>query len=124
MNKQDLITKIQSSSIAEARKDQAIALINDNELTPEIIDQVKDIIQEDIDENVSGILSDDQAKEIADIENQGNDEIVAIATEITGDLKFVEDEMGDLETTLNTLAPAVDEMEIEAVKNNLNNATE
>lgn len=123
MNKQDLITKIQTSSIIDLRKDQVLALINENELTPDIIDQIKDIIQDDIDESVTDILSDDQIKEITDIDNQGKEEISVIAAEVTSDVNFVEKEMENLETTLNTLAPAIDEMEIDTVKNNLNNAT-
>jgi len=123
-NKQDLTAKIQDSQILDARKDQIFALINDNELTPEIIDQIKDIIQEDIDENMADILSDDQKKEIIDMENEANDGIKAIATEIANDLQFVESEMQELEDTLTSLAPAMDEMNMDSTRKDLEAATE
>ncbi len=44
MNKQDLITKTNESLISAERKTEILNLINSNELTPEIIDQIKKLI--------------------------------------------------------------------------------
>lgn len=119
MNKQDLITKIQNSNISDDRKNQIIELVNNNELDSLVIDQVKDIIQDDIDENMSDILSDDQKKQVLDIENEENEGIKTVAEDIAKDLQFVEDEMGDLDRTLNSLGPVVEEINIETVKADL-----
>lgn len=124
MNKQDLITKINSSNILDARKAEIIELVNNNELDADMIDQIKSIIQEDIDEDISGILSDDQKKEISDIETEGNNEIKTIATEVTEDVKFVDDQMNDLETIVNSLTPTLEEINIDNIKADLNKVTE
>lgn len=123
MNKQDLINKINTSSITEERKAAIMTLINDSELNIEIIDQIKDIIQDDIDEGVTDILSDDQKKQIQDIENEGSDAIKQIATDIVNDLNFVENEMNDLDQALNTLTPVLDQIAVDEIKTNLDQAS-
>jgi predicted transcriptional regulator len=124
MNKQDLLIKIQNSAISDERKNQIAVLINNNELNPSIIDQIKDIIQMDIDENMTDILSDDQKKEIMDIENEESAGIKTVVEEIAKDLQFVEDEMTYLDTTLTSLDPAVDQMNIDSLKSDLYKASQ
>ena len=124
MNKQDLISKINESAISDSRKAEILKLINDNELDDDIMDQIKSIIQEDIDENVNEMLTDDQKKEIADLETAANTDIKAIATEMTEDMKFVESEMNDLDGMLNTLNSTVESMSIDKVKSDLDKASE
>ncbi len=124
MNKQDLISKINASTILEARKEEILSLIENNDLDADIIDQVKSIMQEDIDENISQILSDDQKKEIEDIENEANDEIKAIATEVAEDVRFAEDQMNDLEIMVNSLAPTLEEIHIDTVRADLEKVSE
>jgi predicted transcriptional regulator len=119
MNKQDLINKINESVISDLRKSEILKLINDNELDAHIIDQIKDIIQDDIDEDVSEILTDDQKKEIAVLEDEVGTQIKSVATEMADDMKFVEDEMIDLEKMLATLNPVVEKMSIDKVKSDL-----
>jgi predicted transcriptional regulator len=119
MNKQDLINKINESVISDLRKSEILKLINDNELDAHIIDQIKDIIQDDIDEDVSEILTDDQKKEIAVLEDEVDTQIKSVATEMADDMKFVEDEMIDLEKMLATLNPVVEKMSIDKVKSDL-----
>jgi predicted transcriptional regulator len=119
MNKQDLINKINESVISDLRKSEILKLINDNELDAHIIDQIKDIIQDDIDEDVSEILTDDQKKEIAVLEDEVDTQIKSVATEMADDMKFVEDETIDLEKMLATLNPVVEKMSIDKVKSDL-----
>ena len=119
MNKQDLINKINESAVSDSRKVEILKLINDNELDDDIIDQINDIIQEDIDEDVNEMLTDDQKKEIADLETVANTEIKTIATEMTEDMKYVESEMTDLDGMLNTLNSVVEKMSVDKVKSDL-----
>lgn len=124
MNKQDLTSKINESAISDSRKEEILKLINDNELDDDIMDQIKSIIQEDIDENVNDILTDDQKKEIADLETTANTDIKTIATEMTEDMKYVETEMTDLDGMLNTLNSVVETMSVDKVKSDLDKISE
>lgn len=124
MNKQDLITKINNSSISDLRKSQILELINNNEVDVEIMDQIKSIIQEDIDENVNEILSDDQKKELLNIENDSAIEIKKIITDVADDVKFVEDQLVDLDNMVQSISPTLEEIQIENVKSNLDKVSE
>jgi predicted RecB family endonuclease len=116
MNKEELIKKIQDLTISDVRKEQVMGIIHAGELNGDSMDQIKSIIQEDIDESVSELLSEDQKKEISDVEKEGNDEIKAIATEVVEDVKFVEEQMADLTNMVNSLTPTLDEIQVDAVK--------
>lgn len=124
MNKQDLINKINESAISDFRKLEILKLINDNELDDDTMDQIKGVIQEDIDENVNEMLSDDQKKQIVDLETTANTEIKTIATEMTEDMKYVEVEMADLDGMLNTLNSTVESMSVDKVKSDLDKISE
>lgn len=125
MNKQDLLTQINATEMPEATKTQILSLLNSaEEITPEVMSEVQELIQDAIDEGMSELLSEDQKKEIAAIQEAGDAEIKATLTEMDEDVAFVESEMNELDEMAKSIVPILEEVQINEVKAGLDKATE
>lgn len=116
MNPQDFIQQIQASEISEERKQKIIALVTEKGLDFDTKEEVKAIIQEDIESDAATILTDADRAEIQKASDELGTELSAIEKTVSEDLAFVETEMKDLQTTVDGLGKSVDAMEIDSLK--------
>jgi uncharacterized protein YbjQ (UPF0145 family) len=123
MNKTDLINKINASEISDNRKKEILSLIDLNELNDDMISEIKDIMQEDVDEDLQDILTDDQKKTLSDMEDEANTQIDTIIKDVNTDIEFVETETADLNKNLNDLTPVIDQMNIDQIKSDLDKSS-
>ena len=121
MNKQELIDKIKASSIEAARKQQIIDLLENNDLTLDIKEQVKTLIQEDIDSDTSVPFTPEDYSAMAAATEQMSSEIANVKNELNKDMEFVENELNDLEVFINDAGKIVDEAQMDALRSKIQN---
>lgn len=121
MNKQELIDKIKASSIEAARKQQIINLLENNDLTLDIKEQIKTLIQEDIDSDLSVPFTPEDYSAMNAATEQMSNEIANVENELNKDMEFVENELNDLETFINDTGKVIDEAQIDALRNEMQN---
>jgi len=119
MNKQEFIEKIKSSHLSDDNKNKIIALLSDNELSFEIKEQVKDIIQDDINEASKGLLTEDDQTEIDAATEEMSQESAKLQKELEEDMQFVEKEMDNLVTMAGDLDKVADKIEIDKIKSSI-----
>lgn len=116
MNKQELIEKIKLSPLSDERRQKILSLLEQNDLTFDIKEQIKDIIQEDIDSDTSVQFSAEDKKEIDAATAQAAKELDGVEMELGKDMDFVEKEMNNLETIVADLDKTVDQDQVEAIR--------
>ena len=116
MNKQELIEKIKASHIGDVRKQQILNLLENNDLNQEIKNQVKDLIQADIDSDTSIPFTAEDRVAIDAITAQTNKDLSEVEETLTSDMKFVEKELADLETLVNDMDKVADQAQTESIR--------
>ncbi|MES2930487.1 MAG: hypothetical protein V4665_01755 [Patescibacteria group bacterium] len=119
MNKQEFIEKIKASSLSEESKGKIISLLSEKELNFETKEEIKDIIQTDIEASTQGITTAEDDQEIATVTTQLSDELSTLEKDLTQDMEVVENEMKDLATMASDLDKIADHAEIDQIKNSI-----
>ena len=115
MNTQELSAKITASGLSPERKEKALALLEGN-VTADIVEKIKDLIQEDIDQDTTGVLTAEDMGE-ASVEDAKLEEGLSKVEQTLGeDMSFVETEMNDIDGMVQQMSKAVDEAEINKIK--------
>lgn len=116
MNKQELIERIKASRIGEARKKQILSLLEQNDLNFDIKEQIKTLIQEDIDADTSVPFTAEDRKAIDAVTEKTAKDLSAVEETLNGDMKFVENELNDLETIVHDLDKVVDQVQMDSIR--------
>ena len=120
MNKQELIEKINISQIASELKDKILNLLEQNELTFDIKEQIKTLIQENIDADTSIPFTPEDYQKINAITNQTSEQLTTIEEELSKDMAFTENELNDLESIINDLNKNLDQTKIDSIRADIN----
>src|ERR1035441_1937346 len=97
--KQDLIERIKKSQIGDERKKQILILLEQDDFSYDIKQQIKGIIQEDIESGDDTIpFTAKDRREMANAKKQMSKELKAVDKELNKDMKFVKKEMNDIKT--------------------------
>ena len=116
MTKQDYIEKIKQSQLSDEAKQQVLALLESGELSFDVREKIKDIIQADIDADMEGVLDEEDDSEIKEATKELETDLAKIEEELNADMAFVEEELGKVEKMTQDLDKAMDEKEIEDIK--------
>lgn len=122
MTTQEYIEKIKESSIADDRKQQIVSLLEQNEFSFDIREQVKDIIQADIDASMEGILDGEDDSEVQAMNQQLEKDLAKVESTLNEDMAFVESQMDDIEKHTQALDKAMDEKDIEDLRTDISNS--
>ncbi len=115
MNKQEYSEKIQHSGLSAESKQKIADLLNGTELTFDVKEMIKDIIQADIDADTIALGAEDAAAARA-LDEQLTVDLAAVEHDLAEDIALVETEMAELEGMASEMDKAVDEQKIEALK--------
>lgn len=118
MNKNEYLRKILESTLSEESKEKIKKILEKDELTFETIEQIKDIIQNSID-NIPVTLTKEDEEELQRIEEKFIQDIDRVENELCEDMKYVEDELTDLDDMVKHVQGVVDQQEIEAIKQSI-----
>ncbi len=115
MNKQDYIAKIKASSISDEKKNRIIAILEKNELDFNTKEEIKDILQEEIDTIASDIAGEDDSEISSETEAFSGD-VAKIQAGLEEDMAYVEKEMDDLEGMAKDVDKAFEQSQIDTLK--------
>ena len=116
MNQQEFTDQVNASSLNETTKQKIMSLIETNGFDFETQEEIKDMIQAEIDTDFATILSN-KPDPVADaITKELSDELDTIEADFTKDMDFVEKEMGELESMVKELNKSMEELQIENLK--------
>ncbi len=116
MNKQEFIEKIKASSLSDENKQKILSLLSEKELDFETKEQIKELIQMDIEASTKDHLAEEDHQEIASATEEMSQELSGIEKDLTEDMQFVENEMNDLVTMVSDLDKIADQMSIDQIK--------
>lgn len=114
MDKKTYIEKIKSSSLSDESKQKIVSLLESGQYSFEMKEQIKDLIQRDIDSGAVEMTDEDRA-EIKAAEDQLEQDLTTIKKDLDEDMSFVENEMNNLATTVSEVNKIVDEVKIESL---------
>ena len=124
---QDILKMIAEASLSPEREAKVKALIADlpadAEVSAEIMEDIRDIIQEELEDGMADILTPEDIAEIAALEQTMLTEMKEIEKDVTTDVAFVESELEELEKIAEELSPAIDQANIDRVKEELKSAS-
>ena len=120
MTIQELTQKITDSVLS----DEAKKKINDlaatyTEVTPELEEQVKDLIQEDIDKDLAELGADDSTPEIQEAEAQLERDLAQVGSDLDADMAFVDKELAELDSLRAEVTAAEEAHKIAQLRNDL-----
>jgi hypothetical protein len=118
MDIKDLRAEIGSSELSEGRKKEILTLL-DGEITPDIGQKIKNLIQEDIDDDMAPFLTKEDKEKIAKAGEQMSADLIEVEKELAKNIKFAEDEMSDLKQTVSELNKVADQVQINSLKTDL-----
>lgn len=118
MNKQEYIEKIKNSGLNPEVKSEILGLLEANDLTYDIAEEIKDILQADIDAlfTKAGISVNANDPEIIEADKTLDEGLAKVQTDLEEDIAFVEKEMADLEVMVKELDSSVDQSQIDQIK--------
>lgn len=116
MNKQSLIEQITASQLSDERKQKILNLLADQDLNFDLVETIKDIIQEDIESDTAIDFTPEDYQAMEAITQQTAQDLQAVEDNLNGDLEFVENELGDLEIMVNDLNKTMDQVELDSVR--------
>lgn len=118
MNKQDFINSVTSGPLSPERRQKILDILNNNELTFDVREQIKDIIQEEIEVD-NNFLTDEDKKEIEANTAKMEAELNAVEQELNKDMQFVENELKELEAMVKDVDGLVNEANIDSIKSQI-----
>lgn len=120
MTIQELIQKITDSVLSEGAKKQIIDLANTyTEVTPDLEDQVKALIQEDIDRDLAALGADEDGPEVQAIQAELEAGLAAVDAELDQDMAYVDQELKELDAMRLEITRAEEALKIEQLRNDL-----
>lgn len=124
---QDILKMIAEATLSPEREARVKALIThlpaEAEVDAETIEDIKDIIQEELEDGMADILTPEDTAEIAALEQTMLNEIKEIEKDVNTDVAFVESELEELEKMAEELSPAIDQANVDRVKEELKSAS-
>lgn len=120
MNKEDFIEKVKTSALSEAHKEEILELLK-GDFTPELKEQIKDLIQMDI-ESDTDILTAEDKQEVETATKNMTEELDAVESDLKEDMDLVEKELNDLEAVVSVLDTVVEDSAIDKIKADIDNA--
>ncbi|MFZ4500351.1 MAG: hypothetical protein ACOYMZ_02495 [Minisyncoccia bacterium] len=115
MDKQAYNEKIQQSGLSAESNQKIADLLNSSELTFDVKEMIKDIIQADIESDPVALDAEDIAAARA-LDEELVAGLAAVEHDLAQDMAVVETELADLEGMTSEMDKAVDEQKIEALK--------
>lgn len=120
MTIQELIQKITDSVLSEEAKKQIIDLANTyTEVTSDLEDQVKALIQEDIDRDLAALGADEDGPEIQEVQAELEAGLAAVDAELDQDMMEVDQELKDLDAMRLEVTQAEEALKIAQLRNDL-----
>ena len=116
----ELIQKISESVLSEVAKQKIIGIAGGyTEVTSELEEQVKDLIQEDIDNDLAALGADDDTPEIQSIQRQLDADLGTVGEGLDSELSVIEDEMAELDAMRAEIQAAEEAHKIAQLRNDL-----
>lgn len=120
MTIQELIQKITDSVLSEEAKKQIIDLANTyTEVTSDLEDKVKALIQEDIDRDLAALGADEDGPEIQAVQAELEAGLAAVDVELDQDMMEVDQELKDLDAMRLEVTQAEEALKIAQLRNDL-----
>ncbi|MEI8223511.1 MAG: hypothetical protein WCG20_00110 [bacterium] len=120
MTIQELIQKITDSVLSESAKKQIIDLAGTySEVTPDLEDQVKALIQEDIDRDLAALGADENSPEIQAVQAELEAGLAEVDAELDQDMTYVDQELKELDAMRLEITRAEEALKIEQLRNDL-----
>ena len=116
----ELTQRITNSVLSEEAKKKIIDLaVTYPEVTPELEDEVKELIQEDIDKDLAALGADDDIPEIRAVQDQLDSDLAAVDAELDSDLAMVDEGLKQLDAMRAEIAAAEEAHKIAQLRNDL-----
>lgn len=119
MKKQDYIEKIKQSELSESAKQEILSILQSDTISFDDREKIKDIIQTDIDADMEGVLDGEDDTEVKQASEELEKDLAKIEEEFKEDMAFVETELEKVEKMTQDLDKAMDEKEIEDIKESI-----
>lgn len=121
MNKEQLLSSIDSGPFSEETKKKVHALLSEQELTIEIAAQIRDLLQAEIDKDFEalGVELDPNDEDAKNALKEFEDGVDAVEKELSEDMEFVQDKMAEIDSLRSQLDAVLDQEEIEKLKADL-----
>ncbi len=101
------------------RKQKILDILENNDLSFEIKEEIKDIIQEDIDATIEVPLTDEDKQAINTATDEMSEGVQKVEDELSKDMEFVDEQLSNLEAMVKDLDKVIDEVEIEQIKSTI-----
>ncbi len=119
MNQQEFIDSIVASPLTEATKKKILDLIAEKGFDFDTREEIKDLIQEEIDGDSKDLLNAEDLKEVDAKMQEMESELQAIEDELNKDMGIVETEMDNLQKIVQDLDQVVDDDKIDQIKSQI-----
>lgn len=116
----ELTQKITESVLSDEAKQKIFtAMQSFTEVTSELEEQIKELIQEDIDKDLAALEEGDEDPELEAAHNAYTAEVDQIESELNAELADVERELGELDQMRADISSAEDAYKIAQLRNDL-----
>lgn len=116
----ELTQKITESVLSDDSKQKILAVIQSHtEITPELEDQIKELIEEEIDKDLDELEEGDDDPELETAHNEHSAELEQIESELNEELAEVEQELRELDQVRADISKAEDAYKVMQLKNDL-----
>lgn len=119
MNQQEFIDAINASPITDSTKRKILDLIAEKGFDFDTREEIKDLIQEEIDGDSKDLLNAEDLKEVDAKMQEMESELQAIEDELNKDMGIVETEMDNLQKIVQDLDQVVDDDKIDQIKSQI-----
>jgi crotonobetainyl-CoA:carnitine CoA-transferase CaiB-like acyl-CoA transferase len=117
MTKEELIQKIQASSLEEGAKTAWVARIEQEGVTAELVDDLMDAIQDEMEKNFAALgVGDTESEEYKQNAKAMMDEVEVAQNEFNATMDTIE---ADVKQTQDALLKSVDDLQAQAIKNSI-----
>lgn len=122
MTTQELTQKIADSDLSDSAKRIIMETISGfPEITPELEDRVRELIQDDIDDGFAQLGIDDSIPEIRDAHDRLTEDLAGAESDLDRDMGLLAEDVSDLDAMAKELSGHEDRQEISDLKHQLEN---
>lgn len=116
MNQQEFIDQVQASPLSDSTKKEILSLIESQGFNFDTREEIKDIIQSEIDADFADVLEPEDMSEVETKTAELSQDLKQIENDLDTNMKFVESQLSGLTTMIQDLDKVQEEMQIDAIK--------
>lgn len=119
MNQQEFVNSVVASPLSETTKKKILDLIAEKGFDFDVREEIKDLMQAEIDLDSKDLFSTEELKEIEAETNQMEAELQAVEDELNKDMQFVEERMENINKIVQDLDKVVEDDQIDQIKSQI-----